>query len=127
MFFVCLFFSLQSNAQPSKPLLPRGSQNQMTDDDFNEAPLGVDLMAGNLKGITVYPNPANDHIIVSLAGKPGEKRQIRMMTAMGQSVLQLPNLRENSYMLDVSCLLKGIYVVEVTSKGRVQRTKWIKQ
>ena len=50
-----------------------------------------------------------------------------MMTAMGQSVLQLPNLRENSYMLDVSCLLKGIYVVEVTSRGRVQRTKWIKQ
>jgi len=126
--FVCLLLCLQSNAQLSGPASQDIARNtEISDGDDQSSPIGVDLMAGDSKGVTVFPNPANDHIIVSLAGKPGDKREIRLVSSMGQHILQIPNLRENSYMLDVSRLTKGIYNIEVISKGHVSRNKWVKQ
>ena len=131
LFFVCLFVITKAGAQSAgpSPLSERemGAHEITNTADETPAPMGVDLMAGNSKGITVYPNPANDHIMVSVAGKPKDKREIRLVTMMGHPILQLNNLRENTYLLDVSRLQKGIYVVEVISKGNITRTKWIKE
>ncbi|HLA56092.1 MAG TPA: T9SS type A sorting domain-containing protein, partial [Flavobacterium sp.] len=95
--------------------------------DGSGAPIGVDLMHGNTKGITIYPNPTNDHILVSVAGKSGETRQISMVNTQGQQVIMLRNRRENTFLIDVSGLRSGIYSIEVASGRQVSRKKWVKR
>ncbi|HEX9981167.1 MAG TPA: T9SS type A sorting domain-containing protein [Flavobacterium sp.] len=123
--FFCLFF-LNAAAQsgPSNTYSPRYVSDTLS---VSKTALGVDLIAGNQKGITVYPNPANDHIMVSLSGNRGEKREIRLVNSMGQPILQINNMHENTYFLDVTKLRKGVYVVEVLSRGNISRTRWIKE
>lgn len=89
-----------------------------------KTPVGLDLMAGNTKGLTIYPNPTNDYVIISVAGKATEKRQITMTSLTGKQVYRTTNRRENTFMLDTSGLGKGIYVIEVVSGGKVYRKKW---
>ncbi|HRN99462.1 MAG TPA: hypothetical protein PLA69_09165, partial [Flavobacterium sp.] len=40
----------------------------------NGAVIGLDLMGGNASGVTILPNPANDHLLISVAGSQREKR-----------------------------------------------------
>lgn len=91
--------------------------------DF-KTPIGLDLMGGNTKGLTIYPNPTDDYVLISVAGKANEKRQITMTSLTGKQVYKTANRRENTFMLDTSGLGKGIYVIEVVSGNKVYRKKW---
>ena len=126
-FFILFFLNAAAQGGPSNSwdAIERSTSSDTT--AVSKTALGVDLIAGNQKGITVYPNPANDHIMVSLAGSPADKREIRLVSSMGQPILQINNMRENTYFLDVSRLRKGVYIIEVISKGNVSRTRWVKQ
>lgn len=90
------------------------------------APIGLDLMAGNKQGITVYPNPTNDHILISVAGKSTDRKSISISDFSGRLVFQTPKSVENTYLVDVSGLKKDIYIVEVVSGGKVYRKKWMR-
>ncbi|HEY0092574.1 MAG TPA: hypothetical protein VGB43_08820, partial [Flavobacterium sp.] len=68
LFLVSLLIVLKAGAQSAGPSASAYADlamnsSEMTDVDSQSPPMGVDLMAGNSKGVTVYPNPANDHII----------------------------------------------------------------
>jgi hypothetical protein len=90
------------------------------------APIGLDLMAGNRQGITVYPNPTNDHILISVAGKNSESKSISIWDFSGRLVFQTGQSAENTYLVDVSGLKKDIYILEVKSGGKVYRKKWMR-
>ncbi|WP_309640854.1 T9SS type A sorting domain-containing protein [Flavobacterium sp.] len=89
-----------------------------------EAPIGLDLMAGNKNGITVYPNADNDHILISFAGKKSERKTITIHDISGRIVFTTGKSVENTYMVDVSALKKDLYIIEVWSGGKVYRKKW---
>ncbi len=93
----------------------------------NGAVIGLDLMGGNASGVTILPNPANDHLLISVAGSQREKRQITIVNASGIPVLRMPNRTENTFMVNVSGFPKGMYFVEVASGSRSYRKKWICQ
>jgi hypothetical protein len=92
-----------------------------------ETPIGLDLMAGNTKGITIYPNQTDDYVLISVAGKPTEKREITMTTLTGKQVYRTANRKENTFMLDTSGLGKGIYVIRVISGSKVYTKKWARR
>lgn len=90
------------------------------------APIGLDLMAGNKHGITVFPNANNDHILISVAGKKSERKTITIMDFSGRIVFTTGKSVENTYMVDVSGLKKDLYIIEVWSGGKVYRKKWMR-
>jgi hypothetical protein len=92
-----------------------------------ETPVGLDLMAGNTKGITIYPNPSNDYVLISVAGKPTEKREITMTTLSGKEVYKTAGRKENTFMLDTSGLGNGIYVIRVISGSKIYTKKWARR
>lgn len=91
-----------------------------------KAPIGLDLMAGNKDGVTVYPNPNNDHILISVAGKLSEKKSIVIYNQSGKMVFHTGNVNENTYLVDVSGLRKDLYFIEVNSGPKVYRKKWMR-
>ena len=93
----------------------------------NGAVIGLDLMGGNEKGVTILPNPAGDHILISVAGSQREKRQVTFVNSSGQPVLKMANRTENTFMVNVSGFPKGLYFIEVASGSTSYRKKWLRQ
>ena len=91
-----------------------------------KAPIGLDLMAGNKDGVTVFPNENNDHILISVAGKASEKKSIVIYNQSGKMVFKTGNVNENTYLVDVSGLRKDLYFIEVNSGSKVYRKKWMR-
>jgi|GEM_PF-1846267 len=120
-----LFFLLfaMTTAQAQKISCFKNDNLGSTD---TEAPIGLDLMAGNKQGVTVYPNAANDHILIAVAGKNTDRKSIAISDFSGKLVFQTPKSVENTYLVDVSGLKKDLYIVEVYSGGKVYRKKWMR-
>jgi len=116
-------------AQPSANDVQTDNGRKLNADGSNkfETPIGLDLMGGNTKGITIYPNPTDDFLIISVAGKPVDKREIIMTTLEGKEVLRMGNRKENTFMLDTSTLGKGIYVIRVASGSKIYTKKWARR
>lgn len=113
-------FALSLNAQTTQ----RADHDQDLAMVDTKAPLGLDLMYGKKEGVTVFPNAANDHILISVAGKPSEKKSIKIYNGSGQPVFGTGTVHENTYLVDVSGLRKDLYFIEVSSGGQVYRKKW---
>lgn len=92
----------------------------------SEAPIGLDLMGGDKEGVTVYPNPTNDHILISVEGKRADKKSIVIYNQSGQPVFRTGNVRENTYLVDVTGLRKDLYFIEISSGSKVYRKKWMR-
>jgi hypothetical protein len=125
---LCMFMAL-GYAQPSANDVQHDNGRKLNADGTNkfENPIGLDLMGGNTKGITIYPNPTDDFLLISVAGKSVEKREIIMTTLEGKEVLRMGNRKENTFMLDTSGLGKGIYVIRVASGSKVYTKKWARR
>ncbi|RZJ35512.1 MAG: T9SS type A sorting domain-containing protein [Flavobacterium sp.] len=94
---------------------------------ISRKPVGLDLMGGNRNGVTVFPNQANDHLIISSRVETGSHNEVTMISSSGQPVMRLHDVRENTLLVDVSGLNRGLYFIEVRSAGNIFRTKWIRQ
>ncbi len=126
---LCLFVAL-GYAQPSANTdIQRDNGTKLNTDGSHkfENPIGLDLMGGNTKGITIYPNPTDDFLLISVAGKQVEKREIVMTTLTGKEVLHMADRKENTFMLDTSGLGKGVYVIRVVSGNKVYTKKWARR
>ncbi|MFA5648092.1 MAG: GEVED domain-containing protein [Bacteroidales bacterium] len=73
---------------------------------------------------SVYPNPANDHITVSLNGIEGEI-SVRIYDLQGRLVKQ-DVLTNSSTRLDVSNLSKGVYIISVDEEKMPINKQFIK-
>lgn len=103
------------------------NSGDIADISEEKAPIGLDLMGGSAKGVTVFPNPSNDHIIISVAGKARDKKSIVIYNSSGKQVFAMGNRAENTFMVDVSGFRKDIYFIEVFSGNQGYRKKWAKR
>ncbi|SCY96936.1 T9SS type A sorting domain-containing protein [Flavobacterium caeni] len=118
---ILFLFSVAAHAQKASRFANRDIAATDT-----QAPIGLDLMGGDKDGVTVYPNHANDHILISVEGKRTDKKSIVIYNQSGQKVFTTGNSRENTYMVDVSGLRKELYFIEVMSGPKVYRKKWMR-
>lgn len=122
-FALIFLLTLAVAAQAQQPLRINPNDIAMAD---TKAPIGLDLMGGNKTGVTVYPNPNNDHILISVAGKISEKKSIVIYNQAGKMVFKTDNVHENTYLVDVSGLQKDLYFIEINSGPKVYRKKWMR-
>jgi hypothetical protein len=112
-------------AQPRNvPQADNGTELNADGTNNFKTPIGLDLMGGNTKGITIYPSAENDVVLISVKGDYRERRSIRLSTLSGKQVYRTDGRTENTFLVDTSGLGKGIYVIEVRSGNNVYRKKW---
>ena len=74
-----------------------------------------------IQAVSVYPNPATDHVTAGFSIDKETSVSISMMNVAGQEVLTLSasvySTGNHEVALDVTNLPKGIYVVEIQSAG----------
>ena len=87
----------------------------------NSIVLRVDSFTEN-KGLNVYPNPANDYIIVESDGI----QEVEIYDMMGRKLIS--HKAETSSTIDVSALSSGIYLVRtIDSDNNITMQKIIKK
>ena len=90
---------------------------------FNFLVTGINELKNNL--FTVFPNPADDKITVSISGNSLEST-IRIFDPQGKLIATLkPKNRKET--IDVTNLKKGVYLIEVDTKVSRMTKKFIKE
>jgi Secretion system C-terminal sorting domain len=79
-----------------------------------------------LSNFKIYPNPATNYINLSFE-KNLEKASLKIISILGQIILEKQNLSGNDFNFDVSNLSKGIYIMEVNDGVSVTNSKFIKE
>jgi hypothetical protein len=68
------------------------------------------------QSISIYPNPAEDYIIIDASGLNHENLDAKLFNAMGEMVYQTP-ITNSTSRIQVSSFAKGIYTVVVSGTG----------
>ncbi|MBK7856172.1 MAG: T9SS type A sorting domain-containing protein [Bacteroidetes bacterium] len=90
--------------------------------------VGVDDATSSLNNIQIYPNPANDHLVVNLGSTPKENGIVNITDATGRIVKTEKALNGNAVLnLDVSSLSNGIYFLEVNVGSVMGIGRFIKE
>jgi hypothetical protein len=85
-------------------------------------PVGIDQLPGSGKGITAYPNPVKDMLIINVAGKLGTDAVITISDVTGKAVRNI-NVTSNKTEVDMRNLPAGMYVIKYSDKERIEVTK----
>jgi hypothetical protein len=88
-------------------------------------PVGINEIDAN-NTLSIYPNPANDFITISLVAESAEATTIYIINALGEIVLTEQATSSNTT-LNTSNLTNGIYFVKIESKNSSAIKKFIKQ
>lgn len=83
--------------------------------------LKVDTFENN--DFSLYPNPTNTSIVVSLNDKNGLIQQLQIIDVLGKSVKEVKTNASKEIKIDVSDLSKGVYLVEILSENNIKATK----
>jgi hypothetical protein len=89
-----------------------------------------DARATESKGIQVYPNPASETLTVSYTPTQTGNSKISIFTIDGKNVLEVNNGvwqagKQYVKSIDVSRLLRGVYMIQVTEKDAVTNKRII--
>ena len=77
--------------------------------------------------IMLYPNPANDRVIIDLQRLNSvQKSNISIYNIQGQTILQ-QILQQEKTGIDISGLSKGIYILKVCNGDRTEVKKFVKK
>lgn len=82
----------------------------------------------NTQQFSIYPNPANEIVTISMTGKP-VSGNITITDVSGKNIIQQVINKSDGIQtieLDVSNLAKGIYLVEFNTEGKSTRSKLVK-
>ena len=126
LLFLLVFGANAQTAMLSEAYVSSERNLPASDPSLSRVPIGLDLMGGAEKGVTIFPNSQNDHILVSVAGTHLDKKGVTVINSSGQNVLKLSNRRENTFMIDVAGLRPGLYFIEVRSGANIYRKKWMR-
>ena len=93
--------------------------------NFGNPPVGVSTEKVSDSQLTLYPNPARDELRV----ENGELRmeKIVIYNAIGQVVINVSDINETSYKLNVEGLSAGLYFISVQTKSGVVNGKFVKK
>ena len=92
---------------------------------LNESALSRDGFAQKIK-INVFPNPTNSLLNLSFANNL-EKANLKIISILGQTVLEKQNVSGNNLSLDVSGLSMGTYIIQIKDGNFISTSKFIKQ
>ena len=77
--------------------------------------------------VTVYPNPANDLLNVSVPNFDKKKIEIRLVNLLGAPMNIVPNQKtENHFEIDVSNISTGMYILWILPEGEKPISKKLK-
>ncbi len=76
--------------------------------------------------ISLYPNPSNGKITISLPAEIGLPEYICLFNGLGQELSRVGVQTDNDLTVDVSGLSTGIYFVELNKSGRLKIIKFVK-
>jgi len=68
-------------------------------------------------GFQVYPNPANDQVTVKVTDAHGYEHQLEVLNILGRLEM-VQTLTQESTVIDMSKMAKGVYFFRVTSKNQ---------
>ena len=74
----------------------------------------------------IYPNPASKQVNLSFDNTL-EKANLKIVSTLGQTILEKQNLSGNSLSLDVSNLSKGTYILRITNGISILNKKLVKE
>jgi hypothetical protein len=78
-------------------------------------------------GISVYPNPAKDYIVLNVEGGISAKAQYVIYGAEDGKLSISQNLTKTSTQIDITSLSSGVYFVKVIDQDQVFVEKFVKQ
>ena len=93
------------------------------------AVLITDAEAGADHSFTVYPNPANDHVLIQYVSS-GKIAEAHIIDLTGRNVMasQPASVGPRQYLVDVSVMPSGTYVMKgITSQGTVYFKRFVKK
>ena len=74
----------------------------------------------------IYPNPATSKINLTFDNNL-DNASIKIISILGQTVLEKQNISGNDLTLNISILSKGIYILELYDGFSVSKAKFIKE
>jgi Secretion system C-terminal sorting domain/Beta-propeller repeat len=92
---------------------------------MSQQTLALKSIADAKNNLQVYPNPTSSQLNLSFANML-ENVSIKIISTLGQTVLEKQNISGNDLTFDVSSLLSGMYLIEVADDSVVSKTKFIK-
>lgn len=125
----CGNYVYSTDFNPDTPILNLSS-NGYTDTFISKMKLrnetlGISTNKFNIK-INVFPNPVTSQINLSFADNL-EKANLKIISILGQTVLEKQNISGNNFSADVSNLSNGTYVMHVQEGSSISTSKFIKQ
>ncbi|MHA4806791.1 beta strand repeat-containing protein [Flavitalea flava] len=83
--------------------------------------------SGKIAGITVYPNPSVNYLIIQFStglGQAGIARyELSLINEAGQRIVAFTSVNESSRQLDVSNYKAGIYFLQISGAGQMETRK----
>jgi PKD repeat protein len=81
---------------------------------------------GSSAGITLFPNPAGNLLTIrtNSGGMPGD---VIIFNPLGERLVVVPAMSTAEQTVDVSALLKGLYLLEVRAGEKVYRSKFTRE
>jgi PKD repeat protein len=77
-------------------------------------------------GFNTYPNPANDHIIIDFNSTKEENYSIQLSDITGRMILEndaKSTIGENQYLMNLSKLSKGVYIISLRMGDAIQKAR----
>ncbi len=69
------------------------------------------------ESVKIYPNPANDYVMIDFSVE-NNNCVVTMMDIEGRVIKQIKNVKGNQLKLDVSELVKGVYILNITNENK---------
>jgi len=90
--------------------------------------VGIESRVANSESILMYPNPVKDLCTIKLEGIAPEGISVHIYNLLGQDVLKVANISDNSVSLDLTDLEGGLYFYSIENKNDVIMTsKFVKE
>jgi hypothetical protein len=103
------------------------TQNGCSDTSDCRAVTGLSIQEpGSINNISVYPNPANDHVTLT-SSLYFHNAVLNITNIMGQYISGQKSIKGNTVYINMASLIPGIYILEVTEAGKTYRAKVVKE
>jgi len=84
---------------------------------------GIAIQSPSVNEINIYPNPANDQVIITFEDK---YNRVLIYDCIGKLVFE-KEVSSNSLAIDISSYDKGLYFISLQKEGKVANRKFVKQ
>ena len=81
------------------------------------------IQSNELGDFVMYPNPANNNVTFSMEDSNEIMETITVTDILGKNIRKISNIANNSILMDVSNLSKGVYFVAITTQSNLKVTK----